>query len=557
MIKEQMKILMVEDDPEDVFLVRKMIEKVDHGTVRLDHTDQLHIALEKLSNEKIDVVLLDLFLPDSEGLHALEKMRTRAPGVPIVVLTALNDESAALEAVSRGAQDYLVKGELNGPAFLRTLRHAIERQRIRDELNETNARLEQLSLVDPMTGLLNRRGLQRILSGQIQRASREADLLALLLDLDDFKQINDTLGHAVGDVVLTEITLRMKRSLRATDFAARIGGDEFVLLLPDTRMAEGIRVAEKVRLAISGSPVLLSSDKPVKVTASLGLVAVAPSTSSIDELLVATHDALAKSKQAGKNQVSYESHANTDAAQGSPLQNIYRDLLRSQFIPLQHSIFDLHSLKRVGQEFLSRSGIDHFEMPDDFFRISFENNILTLVDHRCFKACIAATAKMRPGTRCHLNLFPSTMIDIPVTHLIDDIQKEGNPLVQYCLEISEQQIIGDPSYLVGPVTELKKAGIKVAIDDVGFGRSCFESLILLEPDILKIDKGCVINVAKDEARIRALKRILNVARVLETDVIAEGIETNEDLEVLLNLGVKYGQGFLLEKPLETRQTVNA
>ena len=378
-------------------------------------------------------------------------------------------------------------------------------------------------------------------------------MLALLVDLDDFKNVNDTLGHAVGDVVLSEITSRLKTSLRATDYAARIGGDEFVLLLPDTRMAEGVRVAEKVRLAISGNPFVLSAEQLIKVTASLGLVAVPPATSSIDELLIATHAALAKSKRAGKNQVSYDTRQATEGQATNDFRSVHSQLLGTPFRAVMQSIYDLRDLKEVGYEFLSRSKTEHFEMPDDFFRASLENNILTLVDHECLKLCVAAAQSFVPkGHRCHFNLFPSTMIDIPVEHLLEELQPDQGGII-YCIEISEQQIIGDPSYLVKPVEALKESGVLVAIDDVGFGRSCFESLILLEPHVIKVDKGCITGVANDKARMRSLRRILNVAEVLETEVIAEGIESQEDLDVLKDLGVPYGQGYYLDKPMDCRE----
>ncbi len=548
MTHERLRILLVEDDEEDALLIRKMLETAANGSVALECMTDMRQAIERLPRGDIDLVLLDLFLPDSDGLHTLQDLQAKAPDVPIIVITNLDDQSAALEAVNHGAQDYLVKGELNGSFFLRTIRHAIERQRIRIQLNETNARLEQLALIDPLTNLLNRRGLQQILSGHFQRSRMGSDTLALLVDLDDFKLINDTLGHAVGDVVLKEIAQRVKSSLRATDHAARIGGDEFLLLLPETRMAEGIRVAEKVRLAIAGSPIVLSTTaSPAKVTASLGLVVVNPSISSIDELLVATHAALAKSKRAGKNQVSYEMRETRGFAQPN-LRLIQSQLLETPFRTLQHSIYNLYDGTVVGCEFLSRSLVHHFEQPDDFFRVSLENNILTSVDHECFKTCLNASQSIPGHVRRHFNLFPSTLLDIPTEHLIQEIKAVQKNATPCCIEISEQQIIGDPSYLVGPVEALKEAGILIAVDDVGFGRSCFESLILLEPNIIKIDKGCVTNVAKDKARARSLSRILNVAKVLETEVIAEGIESEEDLNVLKQLGVTFGQGFFLDKP---------
>lgn len=428
-----------------------------------------------------------------------------------------------------------------------------ELDKVTKELRTSNEKLERLALLDPLTELLNRRGLQQALSLEIQRIQREpSDLHALLVDLDDFKTINDTLGHAVGDIVLKEVALNLKASLRATDYVARIGGDEFMVLLPQTRRAEGMRVAEKVRFGIAGAKILLSSGKGVRVTASLGFMTISQETPSIDELLTETHLALAKSKEAGKNRVSCALSGTPEDGRMNEGKQAFVKVdvaLRrnSKLHVLKQPIFHLDHLRNVGYEFLSRSSIAGFEMPDDFFRACLESNILTLVDHRCLRTCIAAGISLPAGMRRHLNLFPSTLIDIPVQHLVETIPLDS-PEGTYCIEISEQQIIGDPSYLAGAVNELKRSHLLVAIDDVGFGRSSLESLVLLEPDIVKIDKKCVGGIARDLSRARSLKRLLRVTEALGTEVMAEGIEFQEDLEVLRDLGVKYGQGFLLGKP---------
>lgn len=428
-----------------------------------------------------------------------------------------------------------------------------ELNNVTKELLKVNEKLERLALLDPLTELLNRRGLQQALSVEIQRIQRDpSDLHVLLVDLDDFKTINDTLGHAVGDIVLKEVALKLKASLRVTDYVARIGGDEFMILLPQTRRAEGMQVAEKVRFAIAGAKILLSSGKAVQATASLGFMAVSQETPSIDELLTETHVALSKSKEAGKNRVSYNLSGLRDEelvkAGGHTPPKVDMALRRDgKLRVVKQPIFHLDDLRNIGYEFLSRSSVVGFEMPDDFFRACLEANILTLVDHRCLKICIAAAISLPPEIRRHLNLFPSTLIDIPVQHLVETIPRDS-PQGTYCIEISEQQIIGDPSYLVGAVNELKRAHLLVAIDDVGFGWSSLESLILLEPDIVKIDKRYVHEIAKDLSRRRSLKRLLKVTEDLGTEVMAEGIESQEDLEVLRDLGVRYGQGFLLGRP---------
>jgi diguanylate cyclase (GGDEF)-like protein len=547
-------VLLIEDSPHDARSIRSMLES---QPFELTHVTRVRSALDRLNGggNGADVVLLDLMLPDAAGLEGLSRVQRAAPDKPIIILTHLDDEPTAVSALNRGAQDYLIKCRLDGPTLSREIRYAIERHRFGRalqqatlELRETNAALEHLVLLDPLTELLNRRGLQRVLSREVQGIRREgSDLLAILIDIDNFKTVNDTLGYAVGDVVLKEIARKMKKALRVTDSVARIGGDEFLILLPNTRRAEGLRVAEKVRLALSGSPVELPS-KPLRVTVSVGVVSVSNSTPSIDELLSQTHRVLSLSKRAGKNRVSCEwSPEDPGAGEGDPLSVVLRDLrlgdrLRTIFQP----IYNLDDEREVGYEALTRLTAGSFEMPDDFFRLSLEANILTLVDHRCFKQGVAASTKLPSTVRRHLNVFPSTLIDIPVQHLLHEFP--SNARGQFCIEISEQQIIGDPSYLAEPVKGFRDAGILVAIDDVGYGRSCLESMVMLEPDLVKIDKACVKGIAVDGPRARSLKRLLRVAGSLGAETIAEGIECREDLEVLRELGVKSGQGYLWGVP---------
>ncbi|MBI3307531.1 MAG: diguanylate cyclase [Candidatus Omnitrophica bacterium] len=420
------------------------------------------------------------------------------------------------------------------------------------ELRGVNARLEKLALLDPLTELLNRRGLQKVLTTELQRLNRDhSDLSAILLDLDEFKQINDTLGYPVGDIVLKEVATRLKDGLRVTDHVARIGGDEFMILLPDSRRAEAMRVAEKIRFSISENPILLSSGKEVKVTSCLGLIEVSMDISAIDELLSQINPMLHISKKSGKNRIS---HDGKDWNEGQTLEPGFRARFDAAIqdhglYALRQPIFNLADFTTFGYEFLSRSSIAGFEMPDDFFRICLEANMLTLIDHKCFRNCVIAGSSLPAGMHRHLNLFPSTIINIPIENLIEVIPPQDLNGT-YCIEISEQQIIGDPSYLIEPIRELKRANILIGIDDVGFGRSCLESLILLEPHIIKIDKKCVKGIARDSAHSRALKKILRVSEALGTEIIAEGIESHEDLDMLRDLGVKYGQGFLLGEPAQ-------
>ena len=155
--------------------------------------------------------------------------------------------------------------------------------------------------------------------------------------------------------------------------------------------------------------------------------------------------------------------------------------------------------------------------------------------------------QLPPYARFHLNIFPTTLLAIPVEHLLS-LFPDPVPADTFCLEISEQQIIGHPDYLVPAVQTLRAAGILIAIDDVGFGSSCLESLVLLEPDILKLDKRCVIGIDTDPVRIEHLRRYVRIARTLGCQIVAEGIETAAELALVHSMGIEYGQGYLWGKP---------
>jgi diguanylate cyclase (GGDEF)-like protein len=405
---------------------------------------------------------------------------------------------------------------------------------------------QKIANVDPLTELLNRRGLEAELTTEIQRARRTgAPLMAVLLDCDDFKRINETLGHAVGDVVLKEVASRLKESLRPTDHLARIGGDEFLVLLPHTRLAEAAHVAERLRLSVADSPMRLNSG-PVRLTASLGIERVSTEIASIEEVLAHSHLALRRSKQAGKNRVS--SSSARGALGRRSLRGVVDALRRpDSFRAVKQAILSLADEAVVGWEFLSRGPAGSFEMPGDFLRVALERNILTLVDLNCLRSCLQAARDLPDDMLRHVNLFPSTLLDTPQERLVELFPSDRGRN-RFCVEVSEHQFIGDPACLRAPVRALKDAGIRLAIDDVGYGRSSLESLILLEPDVVKIDQKVVKGAARDQVQERSLRRLVALVRAVGCELVAEGIESREDLDLLRALGVPHGQGFLWGEP---------
>ncbi|HEY8131947.1 MAG TPA: diguanylate cyclase, partial [Thermoanaerobaculia bacterium] len=528
------RLLIVEDDKQYASLLAELIHSSLSGieTTSLGTIDE---ACRRIDRGGIDLVLLDLELPDADGLEALERLHDCVSEIPVIVLTAQSDEDLALAALHNGAEDYLVKDSVDQRILVRSIRYALERHhgirelgRVTRELQLANSALEKLTLIDPLTELLNRRGLQQALTREIKRVEREKiDVLVLLVDIDDFKRVNDSFGHAVGDVALKEIAHRLRSSVRAIDYACRIGGDEFLLLLPNADQVEASRIAERARVSIA-TMIIQHSAGTIRLTASVVAMLLRHDTPSIDELLATAHQLLKRSKEEGKNRVVYEDGEFDDTARRNDAQDdLCANLAQGKNLKtVKQPIYRLADERPVAYEFLSRYSNGVFEMPDNFFRVCAERNVLTLVDHHCLRAAVRTATKLPQRSRFHVNLFPSTLIAIPGEHLLASFPQPIPPNT-YCVEISEQQIIGDPSYLRDPVNLLRSAGLMIAIDDVGFGNSCLESLVLLEPDIIKIDKRCITGLMGDDARTESLRRYVDLARTLRSEVVAEGVESRE------------------------------
>jgi two-component system cell cycle response regulator len=218
------RVLLVEHEPADLDGLRESLAQSRSGHIDLEWTSELTAGLARLSQGGIDAVLLDLELPDSEGIVTFERAYAFAPDVPIVVLTSVDDEEVAIGTVQGGAQDYLVKSDVSPPMVVKAIRYAVERHRLLSALRS-------LSLIDDLTGLYNRRGFADLGEQYLKLARRAARGVALVyLDLDRFKTINDTLGHHVGDRALLKLADLLKASFRRSDIIARMGGDEFAVL---------------------------------------------------------------------------------------------------------------------------------------------------------------------------------------------------------------------------------------------------------------------------------------------------------------------------------------
>ena len=535
-----LKILLVEDNPADARFLKIALEEEMPGRFELVHETRLGEAVQTFDQGEFDLVLLDLSLPDETGFATFHRMSQAAADAPIVVMTGLDDEAMARKALQAGAQDYLVKGQVQRQALLKALRFALERhQSRRSSLEE----LEQWALKDSFTGLLNRRGLQKAFLEEIAAPDfTGSNLFALLVGLDNFKAVLDTFGRASGDTVLRETAKKIKACLPPKAQAAWLQGDEFLILLPGTRADEAAFTAEKIRSTIAESPVPWSSEA-IHLSCGVGAVLVPQTVSTLNELLSHTHFVLAQSKAGSKNKISYSWDFGGSGAEipETSLRGGTEEAVSSRFFVSSQPIYRLSDNRQTGLEFFIRTNFPGFEKPRDFFRLCLQTNIVSLMDYQSFRVCADFSRSTPAHLNCHFNLFPRTLADIPVSLLLECLSGT-RPYPHFCVEVNEERIMGDPAYLVTPLQELKRAGVKIALDEVGFGHSSMESLLLLEPNIIKVAKTFVKDIEKSRPKARALKRFLKVAESLGAEVIVEGIQRESELEALRDLGVPYGQG---------------
>lgn len=287
------KVLLIEDNPGDIRLIQLHLEEQADAAIELQTCGRLDEGVERLRTDRVDLVLLDLNLPDSQGVETLFTLIDAEYQVPVIVVSGMSDQELAVRAVRMGAQDYLIKGPSLGAILVRSIRHALERHRLYMIQHE-------LSLRDELTRLYNRRGLELLAQQQLRLSKRREEPVSVLLaDVDQLKVINDELGHAEGDRALQDVARVMALTFRSSDVLARYGGDEFVVLAIDTHFEDEHRLVERWQQEMASY--LASVERRYSLSLSIG---IATSRIDVDETihaLIARADrAMYRSKRAGR-----------------------------------------------------------------------------------------------------------------------------------------------------------------------------------------------------------------------------------------------------------------
>jgi len=547
---EVREVLLVEDNLIDAQLVRRLLRRVSGSYYRITHVRTLNDAILSAEELTPDVILADLNLPDSRGTQTVTSLQTSYADTPLVIVSAWEDETISLRSVKAGAQDYLVKGHIDGANLHRVIRYAVERKR-------TELELVRLAHYDQLTSLPNRTLLRERVEHALARAMRAGHGVAtLVLDMDRFKEINDMLGHEIGDKLLVEVAQRIRSNVRDQDTVARLGGDEFAVVL------EGVSEAREVlpvieRIIASLAEVTTIGGHEINSSTSVGIAMFPENGSNLSQLLRAADLAMYQAKSSGRGRYQFFADAMQEEAQSRHALEwaLRRAVEKGEFQLMYQPQVCLRTGMVIGVEALLRwmSPTRGLLTPYHFISGLEEFGLINEVGEWVLQTACEQVRRwhamdfepMRIGVNVSAHQFEDPM-------LIDKIRgalKETKLPPEFLeLELTESCLMSDPGDAGALLRELRQVGVRIAIDDFGTGYSSLTYLHDFSLNALKIDKNFVQSVEANDRGGPIANMIVGLGKNLGLDVIAEGVETEAQLEYLRNQGCDVAQGYLYARP---------
>jgi diguanylate cyclase (GGDEF)-like protein/PAS domain S-box-containing protein len=680
------EVLLIEDNPGDARLLQEMFREHRGDATALTWIPVMGEAETYLAAHKVDVILLDLGLTDAQGMAAVRRARAAAPLVALVVLTGLDDQSVAAEALQEGAGDYLIKGEIEPRGLMRSLRYAIERLNMQTVMNASSARAiatlncigdavactdmsgtitflnqaaesltgwssvqaqgrpmaEVFQIIngatrrpvltplgtdairlaefrlpphavlvrrdgfetavedsiapirdrngletgavfvlrdatrtramtkeithaaehDFLTGLPNRIVLNDRISQAIAAAARKHGGLALLfLDIDGFKHINDSLGHAVGDRLLESIARRLVLCVRGTDTVSRQGGDEFIILLGELGSGDRALISAKRLLAAIAEPHFIDGHD-LHVTASIG-ISVYPEDGLDAETLIKNADtAMYQAKENGRQGYQFFKQAmNVRAVERQSIEeSLRRAVERREFILHYQPRINLASGAITGVEALLRwqHPVRGLVSPAQFIPVAEDCGLILsigawVLQEACTQARTWLDAGL-PAAKMAVNVSSIEFQDVSFsTRIFKILEESGLPPTALEVELTESVLMKRSEQAIAILGALHERGVTLAIDDFGTGYSSLSYLRRFPIDVLKIDQSFIRQISHGGDDTAIVTAVIGLAKNLKLSVVAEGVETQKELDFLRAQRCDEVQGFYFSRPVEAQR----
>ncbi len=569
-------VLVVDDKDENLYSMEMILKKLPINVVKSNSGKD---ALDKIAENDYSLILLDVQMPQMDGFQVAEKIRAidERQALPIIFVTAINKEQKyVFQGYESGAVDYLFKPLdtsillskvkvfvqlYKNRQILQTLLH--EKEGMIDQIKNQNSQLNYLAYHDTLTSIGNRGGFESILEESVQNALLHSNKFAILLiDVDHFKVINDAYGYDQGDLLLKEIAKRIQSAIEPTDYVARIGGDEFCVILRDIdNFSYATSVAENIINALSKTFTVLNKEFRLMVSIGISFYPIEKTNdNNISSKVVVRNADIAMYRAKEKRNSTFEFYT-PEFGKKYHERLLIEDglkfaLERNEFFLIYQPKIDMKTNLMVGVEALLRwkhpekgliSPAKFIPVLEDTYMII---SIGEWVVREAFRQSQQWSQHADQKIKIAINLSAHQLVNKDFVHFLRTIIKESKidpALIEF--ELTETAVMGDLSDIRAILFELNDLGFTLSIDDFGTGYSMLSYLKKLPVSTLKIDVEFIRDLLQNESSEVIVETIITLAKNFDLQVIAEGVETIEQAQFLMAHGCRYAQGFLYSKPL--------
>lgn len=552
-------VLIVEDSEDDATLVLRELRRSGYDPTyeRVDTHEAMNAALDL---DSWDVVISDYTMPQFSVPAALELLKAKALDLPFIIVSGTIGEEIAVAAMKSGAHDYIMKGNLTrlGAAIEREIKEA----EIREERRKAEETIQYLAYYDPLTALPNStlfrdRLLELILTSRLENAS----FALIIMDIDQFKEVNNTLGHHNGDLLLKEIGERLRDTIQEAHTIARLEGNKFALLLSDTAAEGAAQGADKIIRRLE-EPFSLEG-LSFELSAGIGVALFPGHGEDADTLLRLADMMIHVARLRGDSYVIYSSQYDQYSPNRLALMGELRHGIESdQLFLLYQPKIDLKTGQAIGAEALVRWKHPKLGVltPDQFIAPAERAGLIKQLTLWVLKEALRESRRWdQAGVEISMAVNLSVR-NLQSPQLLDQIKgllsTWGVAPSRLRLEITESILMADPAHAMKILIQLTSLGIRFSIDDFGTGYSSLGYLQRLPVDEIKIDKSFVMGMTTDKNKTIIVHSVIDLSHNLGLKVVAEGVENKETIDKLVFLSCDAAQGYFISKPIPGTEFTN-
>ncbi|MFT5578199.1 MAG: diguanylate cyclase (GGDEF)-like protein [Paraglaciecola psychrophila] len=539
------RILLLSNELDEYRRFAEMISSIESSSYQLLWCEQLDNSLDEISTGNYEAVLLDCQHQSQAALQILSEALDRGCATPIIALTEQLDSPVATEAMRKGAFDYLASENLDNYVLERCLGRAAEKRHV-------DKKLSQLNLYDPLTGIPNRVLFRQGMERAVEQAKLQCSFLALLvINLDGFKKVNESYGSESGDQLVTAMAQRLGRCVRKSDSIARIGGDEFSLVLDDCHGPDDLSLVAKKVIDVLCEPFTVSGI-PLMMSCSIGIAIYHESGDNVDDMLRSANMALVEAKsQRGSQFRIYNENTSAEVMNRINLEaDLRRALRRGEFEMYYQPRVNLATGDAVGMEALIRwrHPTRGLVSPAEFIPVAEENGLIMPIGYWIIQQACQDMLEFDQSN----NKTMDVAVNLSFRQLQDKmfvdtatriIEQSGIDATRLEFELTETAVMSSYQQTHDGMMALSKLGITFSLDDFGTGFSSFAHIQQLPISALKVDRSFIKNVTNNPDDAVIVKAMINLAHNLRLQVIAEGVETLEQVQFLWHNNCDQIQGY--------------